>query len=138
MTLTHLDSAGTARMVDVSDKAATARMAVAEGFIAIAPVALDAIRANAAALGATSIAIIATSAIRLPRTQACHLILADPPYAAGSGSAVVASVTAADWLAPGGWLAIETERGATVDPGLLTIEVERDTGRARLTLLRLS
>ena len=100
--------------------------------------ALDAIRANAAALGATSIAIIATSAIRLPRAQACHLILADPPYAAGSGSAVVASVTAADWLAPGGWLAIETERDATVDPGPLTIEVERDTGRARLTLLRLS
>ena len=26
--------------------------------------------------------------------------------------------------------------GATVDPGPLTIEVERDTGRARLTLLR--
>jgi len=51
MTLTHLDSAGTARMVDVSDKAATARMAVAEGFIAIAPVALDAIRAGAVAKG---------------------------------------------------------------------------------------
>ena len=100
--------------------------------------ALDAIRANAAALGATSIDIMATSAIRLPRAPACHLILADPPYADGSGSAVVASVTAAQWLSPGGWLAIETERGATVDPGPLTIEVERDTGRARLTLLRLS
>ena len=100
--------------------------------------ALDAIRANAKALGATSIDIMATSAIRLPRAQPFHLILADPPYADGSGSAVVASVTAADWLAPGGWLAVETERGAIVDPGPLTIEVERDTGRARLTLLRIS
>ena len=54
----------------------------------------------------------------------------------GSGSAVVASVMTADWLAPGGWMAVETERGATVDPGPLTVEAERDTGRARLTLLR--
>lgn len=51
MTLTHLDAAGAARMVDVSDKAVTARIAVAEGFITIAPVALDAIRAGAVAKG---------------------------------------------------------------------------------------
>ena len=100
--------------------------------------ATEAIRANVATLGATGIDIMAMSAARLPRAQPFHLILADPPYAAGSGSAVVASVTAAEWLAPGGWIAIETERGASVDPGPLTPEVERDTGRARLTLLRLS
>jgi len=35
--LTHIDAEGRARMVDVSDKAATAREAVAEGFIAMAP-----------------------------------------------------------------------------------------------------
>ena len=100
--------------------------------------ALDTIRANAATLGAASIDIMATSAARLPRARAFHLILADPPYADGSGSAVVASVVAAGWLAPGGWIAIETQRGATVDPGPMSVEVERDTGRARLTLLRLS
>ena len=100
--------------------------------------ATEAIRANAATLGATGIDIMAMSAARLPRAQPFHLILADPPYSDGSGSAVVASVTAAEWLAPGGWIAIETERGASVDPGPLTLEVERDTGRARLTLLRLS
>ena len=100
--------------------------------------ALDAIRVNAATLGAASIDIMATSAARLPRARAFHLILADPPYADGSGSAVVASVVAAGWLAAGGWIAIETERGATVDPGPMSVEVERDTGRARLTLLRLS
>ena len=100
--------------------------------------ATDAIRANAATLGATGIDIMAMSAARLPRAQPFHLILADPPYADGSGSAVVASVIAAEWLAPGGWIAIETERGASVDPGPLKLEVERDTGRARLTLLRLS
>ena len=99
--------------------------------------ATDAIRANAATLGATGIDIMAMSAARLPRAQPFHLILADPPYADGSGSAAVTSVVAAEWLAPGGWMAIETERGASVDPGPLTLEVERDTGRARLTLLRL-
>ena len=35
--LTHLDDAGRARMVDVSDKASTAREALAEGLIRMAP-----------------------------------------------------------------------------------------------------
>ncbi|ESR23487.1 cyclic pyranopterin monophosphate synthase MoaC [Lutibaculum baratangense] len=35
--LTHVDEAGTARMVDVSDKAATVRQATAEGFVRVAP-----------------------------------------------------------------------------------------------------
>ena len=35
--LTHLDSSGTARMVDVSGKDVTTREAVAEGRVAMAP-----------------------------------------------------------------------------------------------------
>jgi cyclic pyranopterin phosphate synthase len=35
--LTHLDAAGRARMVDVSEKPSTARVAVAEGFIRMKP-----------------------------------------------------------------------------------------------------
>jgi len=38
--LTHLDDKGAARMVDVSDKAATHRTAQAEGFVAMAPATL--------------------------------------------------------------------------------------------------
>jgi cyclic pyranopterin phosphate synthase len=38
--LTHLDEAGRARMVDVSDKGATAREAVAEGFLRMSPATL--------------------------------------------------------------------------------------------------
>jgi cyclic pyranopterin phosphate synthase len=38
--LSHLDAKGEARMVDVSDKAATQRTARAEGFIAMAPATL--------------------------------------------------------------------------------------------------
>ncbi|MDR1015183.1 MAG: cyclic pyranopterin monophosphate synthase MoaC [Coriobacteriales bacterium] len=39
-TLTHLDEKGAARMVDVGAKSSTVRLAVAEGFIAMAPATL--------------------------------------------------------------------------------------------------
>lgn len=39
--LTHLDEQGRARMVDVSDKPATSRVAIAEGFIRMAPATLE-------------------------------------------------------------------------------------------------
>jgi len=51
MTLTHLDDAGAARMVDVSAKPATRRVAVAEGFVRIAAAARTAIADNAVAKG---------------------------------------------------------------------------------------
>ena len=51
MTLTHLDDRGAARMVDVGDKAATARTAVAEGRIHMAQAAATAIRDGLAAKG---------------------------------------------------------------------------------------
>jgi cyclic pyranopterin phosphate synthase len=44
--LTHLDKRGRAHMVDVSAKPATARRAVAEGFISVAPATLRAITAG--------------------------------------------------------------------------------------------
>jgi cyclic pyranopterin monophosphate synthase len=51
MILTHVDAQGAARMVDISDKAATRREAVTEGFITIAAPTLAAIAANAIAKG---------------------------------------------------------------------------------------
>lgn len=42
--LTHLDDSGAARMVDVADKPATVREAIAEGRITMSPEALAAIR----------------------------------------------------------------------------------------------
>ncbi|MDQ3145019.1 MAG: 16S rRNA (guanine(966)-N(2))-methyltransferase RsmD [Pseudomonadota bacterium] len=100
--------------------------------------ALTAIEANAVKLGATGrIQARAMSAARLPRESPFDLILADPPYAAGAGSAVAQSVADAGWLAPGGWLSIETASGDDVAaPPSMTIEATRTVGRARLTLLR--
>lgn len=49
--LTHIDADGEARMVDVSAKPATRRMARAAGSIRMAPATLEAIRANQVAKG---------------------------------------------------------------------------------------
>lgn len=49
--LTHLDGAGAARMVDVTAKAVTPRVATATGRIAMSPAAAAAIRDGAAAKG---------------------------------------------------------------------------------------
>lgn len=51
MSLTHLDAAGAARMVDISPKPATRREAVAEGRITMAAAALQAVRDQAVAKG---------------------------------------------------------------------------------------
>ncbi len=49
--LSHIDEKGTARMVDVSDKAATQRTARAEGFVAMAPATLALVETGTAKKG---------------------------------------------------------------------------------------
>ena len=49
--LTHFDAAGAAQMVDVSAKPATARRAVARGWVAMAPETLALVTAGTAAKG---------------------------------------------------------------------------------------
>ena len=100
--------------------------------------ALRAIAANLAAFKATERAqVMAGSALRLPSIPVpVDLLFADPPYTPGSGNAVVTALLASNWLVPGALVAIETARGDPVDPAGLAVEAERDTGRARLTLLR--
>ena len=95
------------------------------------------LKRNVQSLGAAQrVRILSGSAEALPPCEPFDLIFADPPYTEGSGTAVVRAVTDAHWLAPGGWMSIETSRGESIDPGALSIEVARDVGRARLTLLR--
>jgi 16S rRNA (guanine966-N2)-methyltransferase len=97
--------------------------------------AAAAIRRNADRLGAI-VQVIVGSAFALPRSDPFDLVFADPPYAPGSGTAVVRAMLQADWLARGGWTSVETARGDSVKPGNVVIEATRDIGRARLTLLR--
>lgn len=99
------------------------------------PKAAAIIRRNADTLGA-SIELLPGSALALPRSEPFDLVFADPPYAIGSGSAVVEAVSKAGWLGSGGWMSVETSRGDPVEPGELKVETSRIVGRARLTLLR--
>lgn len=97
------------------------------------------IRRNADTLRASDrVQILPGSSLALPQSKPFDLIFADPPYAAGSGSALVRAVDDAAWLAGGGWLSVETARGEEVDAGSLIVDTVREVGRARLTLLRRS
>ena len=116
---------------------ALSRGAATATFVETDAGAVAALRRNAEKLGATErVRVIPGSALALPRSEPFDLVFADPPYAAGSGTAVVGSVVNAEWLAPGGWLAVETSRGDLVEPGELALDGTREVGRARLTLLR--
>lgn len=116
---------------------ALSRGAAHVSFVERDAAAVKAIRANLDRLGAADRADVrATSALSLGPAAPFDLVLADPPYGEDS-AAVLAAVLRADWLAPGGWLSIETKRKvAILAPDGLRIDVERDTGPARLTLLR--
>jgi cyclic pyranopterin phosphate synthase len=73
--LTHFDERGAARMVDVSDKPATARRAVARGTVTMAPATLALIEAGAAkgdVLGVARIAGIMASKRTAELIPLCH------------------------------------------------------------------
>ena len=114
---------------------ALSRGAAAATFVESDAKAAAAIRRNAEKLGA-SVEVVAGSALSLPRSEPFDLIFADPPYASGSGSAVIEAVARTGWLAPGGWMSVETSRDDAVDPGPYEVDTVRGVGRARLTLLR--
>ncbi|MFL6766272.1 MAG: 16S rRNA (guanine(966)-N(2))-methyltransferase RsmD [Sphingomicrobium sp.] len=114
---------------------ALSRGAASATFVESDPNAAAIIRRNADKLGAR-VQVWGGSALALPHSEPFDLIFADPPYAAGAGSAVIASAGKANWLAPGSWMSVETSRSDPVDTGDLLIEATRNVGRARLTLLR--
>jgi cyclic pyranopterin phosphate synthase len=77
--LTHLDAAGAANMVDVSDKAVTAREALAEGLVVMAPETIAVIRAGDAkkgdVLGTARLAGIMASKRTHELIPLCHPLL---------------------------------------------------------------
>ena len=115
---------------------ASAAAAIHATFVEKDAAAVSVIRRNAAKLG-VDVRVLGGSALALPQSGPFDLVFADPPYAVGSGTAVVAAVMRAGWLAPGGWLSVETSRSDDIEPAELVVDTVRDVGRARLTLLRM-
>jgi 16S rRNA (guanine966-N2)-methyltransferase len=114
---------------------ALSRGAESATFVENDPAAAAVIRRNTEKLD-LPVELLSASALALPRSEPFDLIFADPPYEKGAGTAVVESVLESGWLAPGGWMSVETSHDDRVDPSELEIDTVRDVGRARLTLLR--
>jgi 16S rRNA (guanine966-N2)-methyltransferase len=102
--------------------------------------ALDAIRANIAALGAgTSARIEAGSATQLRAApQPLDLILVDPPYHSGAGEVALDRLLRLGWIGPQTWISLET--AFNEDPAIagLALDTQRRIGKAKLSLLRLA
>lgn len=102
-------------------------------------VALDALRANIAKLGATGAEVRAQSVMALPPAPAPYdLVLLDPPYGTNAADVALDRLLRLGWFAPGAIVSVETAKGDAVEVAGFEREVERVHGRAMLTLLRAS
>jgi 16S rRNA (guanine966-N2)-methyltransferase len=98
--------------------------------------ALDALRINAAKLGAKA-DIRAQSVMALgPAPAPYDLLLLDPPYGTGAGVVALERLVRHNWIAPGAMVSIETAKGEAVHVEGFTRDAERVVGKAMLTLLR--
>ena len=102
--LSHLDSEGAARMVDVSGKPDSAREAIAEGFIAMAPEVIAAIRAGdikkGDVLGAARVAGIMAAKRTSDLIPLCHPLPIDAVevrVTPKSGAIRVVAIVSAHW-----------------------------------------
>ncbi|MEA3032214.1 MAG: rRNA (guanine966-N2)-methyltransferase [Sphingomonadales bacterium] len=93
--------------------------------------AVDSIRANLAALGASG-EVLARDARHVVLPRQVDLVFLDPPYGSGLAPAFLAGLK----LAPGGWASVETARNEPLAASGYEVEAERVYGKARITLLR--
>ncbi|HWV60297.1 MAG TPA: 16S rRNA (guanine(966)-N(2))-methyltransferase RsmD [Sphingopyxis sp.] len=100
--------------------------------------ALDALRKNLGALGATPRADIrAGSVLALgPARRSYDLLMFDAPYATGAGSVALDKLNRLGWIGPDSWISVETADKEAVDVAGFTIDTARKVGKAKLTLLR--
>ena len=102
--------------------------------------ALDAIRANVAALGAGERAVVrGGDALTLPPpARVPDLVLLDPPYGMGLAEAALGHLLATRWVGAATWVAVEVGRGEALAAEGYEREVERVIGRAKVAVLRRS
>lgn len=102
--------------------------------------ALDALKKNLSALGATPRADVrAGSVLALgPAKRSFDLLLFDAPYATGAGSVALDKLNRLGWIGPESWVSVETAEKESIDVAGFEIDAERKVGKAKLTLLRLA
>jgi cyclic pyranopterin phosphate synthase len=123
--LTHIDAEGRARMVDVGEKAETARTASAEGFIAMTLETLDAIEQNALskgdALAAARIAGIMAAKRTAELIPLCHPIALTDVGVDLEPDRSLPGLRVTAWASTRGRTGVEMEALAAVTVALLTI-----------------
>jgi 16S rRNA (guanine966-N2)-methyltransferase len=100
--------------------------------------ALDLCRRNATALGLDGRAAFRLGDIARPPVaqEKFDLILLDPPYGKGLGSAALIALDAACWLGDNAIIVIEADKSQPeVTPSGFTVIDSRDYGRTRIELL---
>ena len=108
-------------------------------FLELAPLALEAIKLNVAALKeGPRVSILRGDAVAPARAaQACSLVFLDPPYGKSIAPPTLKNLVAAGWIAADAIVVLEV--GAKEEfaaPDGFTIEDERRYGAARLVLMR--
>jgi cyclic pyranopterin monophosphate synthase len=123
--LTHVDAEGRARMVDVGEKAETARTASAEGFIRMTPETLDAIEQNTLskgdALAAARIAGIMAAKRTAELIPLCHPIALTDAGVDLEADRSLPGLRVTAWASTRGRTGVEMEALAAVTVALLTI-----------------
>lgn len=102
--------------------------------------ALDAIRANIAALDARSRTDVRAGSVMAlgPATAPYDLILLDPPYGTGAAAVACDRLLRLGWIGPGTWVTAETGSAERVEVAGLALDATRKVGKAKLSLLRLA
>jgi len=97
---------------------------------------LKALDKNIATLDADADVRIGSVLALGPARKQYDLILMDPPYETGAGSVALSKLGRLGWFAPSAWIAIETSRKEEISVKGFELESQRDSGKARLHLLR--
>lgn len=123
--LTHVDAEGRARMVDVGEKAETARTASAEGFITMTLEALDAIEQNALSKG-DALAVARIAGIMAAKRTAeliplCHPIALTDVGVDLEADRSLPGIRVTAWASTRGRTGVEMEALAATTVALLTV-----------------
>jgi 16S rRNA (guanine966-N2)-methyltransferase len=99
--------------------------------------AVTTIRYNLERFGAAARADLRAQSVEQapPPPEPCHLLFLDPPYRTGLAETALGRLADPAWIAPGGWISVETEGGFAI-PDDFAVEAERRFGKAHIVLLR--
>jgi 16S rRNA (guanine966-N2)-methyltransferase len=102
--------------------------------------AVAALQKNLARFGAESRGEIRSQGVEYapPPARPRDILFLDPPYSSGLAQMALDRVCNAGWVAPGGYVSIETDGEELAVPARFEVETERRFGKARIALLRSS